>query len=108
VRGIFSDKVLDISENVDMKNFLSKEELLNAFLASQIVICRSGYSTLMELAALGKKAILIPTPGQTEQEYLAEYFFKKKIFYSAKQSEFDLKKAIGSINLYKKIFNVRK
>jgi predicted glycosyltransferase len=32
---------------------------------------RSGYSTIMDLHALGKSATVIPTPGQTEQEYLA-------------------------------------
>ena len=40
------------------------------------ITCRSGYSTLMDLAVLGLKATLIPTPGQTEQEYLAERMTK--------------------------------
>lgn len=39
---------------------------------AEIIICRSGYSSLMDLKALGKKAILIPTPGQSEQIYLAQ------------------------------------
>lgn len=38
---------------------------------SRRIITRSGYTTIMELVSLGKSAILIPTPGQTEQEYLA-------------------------------------
>lgn len=38
------------------------------------IVCRSGYTTVMELAALGKeKILLVPTPGQTEQEYLARF-----------------------------------
>jgi hypothetical protein len=41
---------------------------------SQNIICRSGYSTLMDLWALNRTALLIPTPGQTEQEYLAEIY----------------------------------
>ncbi|MFK7907538.1 MAG: glycosyltransferase, partial [Chitinophagales bacterium] len=57
-------------------------------------------STLMDLAALDKKAILIPTPGQTEQDYLANYFESKGIFYSSPQSEFDLLKALKESENY--------
>jgi uncharacterized protein (TIGR00661 family) len=46
------------------------EELI---LSSKKIICRSGYTTIMELSALNKKALFIPTPGQTEQEYLAKH-----------------------------------
>ena len=41
-------------------------------------MARSGYSTLLDLAALGKKAIFVPTPGQTEQEYLADLFMQRE------------------------------
>ncbi|MFO7997892.1 MAG: glycosyltransferase [Bacteroidales bacterium] len=37
---------------------------------SRLVVCRSGYSTIMDLSVFGKRALLVPTPGQTEQEYL--------------------------------------
>ena len=67
-------------------------------LASNLVICRSGYSSLMDLAKLRKKAILVPTPGQTEQEYLAEKFFKERIFYFQKQQAFNLKLALEKSN----------
>lgn len=40
--------------------------------SADVIICRSGYSTLMDLQTFGKKAVLIPTPGQTEQLYLAK------------------------------------
>lgn len=53
---------------------LQDRELSAAILKARTIICRSGYSTLMDLHALGKKAILIPTPGQSEQEYLAAHF----------------------------------
>ena len=36
------------------------------------IVCRSGYSSIMDLYTIGRKAHLIPTPGQTEQIYLAE------------------------------------
>ncbi|MCX6281811.1 MAG: glycosyltransferase [Bacteroidetes bacterium] len=58
------------------------------------VICRSGYSTLMDLAALGKTAILVPTPGQTEQEYLAGRLSKMNIHYAVIQAKFSLEEAL--------------
>lgn len=54
---------------------------------STAVISRSGYTTLMELASLNKGAVIIPTPGQPEQEYLGEYFDKKWGFVTLKQDE---------------------
>jgi len=60
------------------------------------VICRSGYSTLMDLAALGKSAILIPTPGQTEQEYLASRLSKMNVHYSVPQEHFQLSEALAN------------
>lgn len=64
---------------------------------ASIVICRSGYSTLMDLATLGKKAILIPTPGQTEQEYLGTYLHKQGIFFCARQKQFNLLQSLNEI-----------
>ncbi len=60
---------------VKVYNFMSSEELQEYILKADEIICRSGYSSIMDLHALGKlqNATLIPTPGQTEQEYLAEY-----------------------------------
>lgn len=76
VRGVFAEtlpeKFNDISPSVTVKNYLTGNELKTAFLESETVICRSGYSTLCDLIALNKKAEVYPTPGQTEQEYLAE------------------------------------
>lgn len=60
---------------VTVYNYMSTEELQENILKADKIICRSGYSSIMDLHALGKlqNATLIPTPGQTEQEYLAEY-----------------------------------
>ena len=60
---------------VTVYNFMSTEQLEEHILKADEIICRSGYSSIMDLYALGKlkNATLIPTPGQTEQEYLAEY-----------------------------------
>ena len=60
---------------LEVFDFPTKEELKKLILSSRKIICRSGYSTLMDMHLLGKKdLILIPTPGQTEQEYLADYW----------------------------------
>lgn len=66
--------------------------LYHLLLKSKVVICRSGYTSLMELVALNKKAILIPTPGQTEQQYLAEKLSAEKQFASINQNELTAKK----------------
>jgi hypothetical protein len=48
----------------------------------------------MDLVYLKKKALLIPTPGQTEQEYLADYYKKENLFYSVSQDSLDLERDI--------------
>ncbi len=83
-----------IKKNIEVVSFMTSKELNRVILASEIVVSRSGYSTLMDLTNLQQKAILIPTPGQTEQEYLAERFYEKAIFYYQKQEDLDLKKAL--------------
>jgi UDP-N-acetylglucosamine transferase subunit ALG13 len=73
---------------------LPSVELNRAILESEIVISRPGYSTIMDLARLGKKAIFIPTPGQTEQEYLGSSLMEKRIALCVRQHEFDLERAL--------------
>lgn len=48
----------------------AQAEMLNR---ARVVVTRSGYTTLMELAELGRRAVFVPTPGQSEQEYLARF-----------------------------------
>jgi UDP-N-acetylglucosamine transferase subunit ALG13 len=74
---------------------LPATELEQIILSSEWIICRSGYSTLMDLAALNKKAILIPTPGQTEQEYLAKQLSAKGMAFTVAQSKFSLSESIA-------------
>lgn len=70
---------------------LSQRDLQPLLEQASLVICRSGYSSLMDIVALGKKAVLIPTPGQTEQEYLAKELYRSGQFIYADQKGFDLK-----------------
>lgn len=76
-------------------DLLNSNELEHLLRVSKKVVCRSGYSSIMDLVALNKKAILVPTPGQTEQEYLAEYLSQKEMFYSLMQNEFSLEALLG-------------
>jgi hypothetical protein len=76
VRGTTSQSAL--TKGMEIHDLPVKEKLKELILSSKKIICRSGYSTLMDMHALGKKElILMPTPGQTEQEYLASYWQKK-------------------------------
>ena len=94
------DSVVSHQNSVALIPFLNGKLLNEEIAAARIVICRSGYSSIMDLAVLGKKAILIPTPGQTEQEYLATYFEEQRIFLAQKQSEFNLEDALNQIEDY--------
>jgi len=84
-------------ENLLIFNHLETDEFLTLLQKSKVIISRSGYSTIMDLTVLDKKAVFVPTPGQTEQEYLAEYHNKRGIFGCQKQSDFDLVKAINKV-----------
>ena len=53
-------------------DFADRTTLIQLLESADLVLCRSGYSTLMDLRALAKPALLLPTPGQTEQIYLAQ------------------------------------
>ena len=57
--------------------------------ASKFIVCRSGYSSIMDLIAWQKNAVLIPTPNQPEQVYLAKYLHQKKWFYHCEQNHFN-------------------
>lgn len=81
-------------ENIVVKNHLQGKELQQAINSSQLIIARSGYTTIMEILALQKPLIVIPTPKQTEQEYLAKYLNNKKYCLAYTQTEFSINKAI--------------
>jgi uncharacterized protein (TIGR00661 family) len=94
VRGTkqVSEKLLAINR-VEVYDMPDAALLSQLICSSRIVICRSGYSSLMDLHILGKdKLILIPTSGQTEQEYLAHYWketYHSRLVLQEKLDEFD-------------------
>lgn len=87
--------------NAEVISHLNAEQLFEAISASELVITRPGYSTIMDLAVMKKKAIFVPTPGQTEQEYLGALYHQKKQHLCVKQNELDIAKAIEQISVFK-------
>ncbi|OQP65753.1 hypothetical protein A3860_14230 [Niastella vici] len=75
--------------------------LLNQLICdSEFVISRSGYTTVMDLLKLGKKSILVATPGQAEQEYLATHLFTQQLAYTVPQNQFALSKALEAVKTF--------
>jgi len=105
---MFNGKVLFVRGKIEAKqekfdflnttvfNFMKSESLELAFNQSAMVLCRSGYTTIMDLAKLEKKAFFIPTPGQFEQVYLAKKLDKQGLAPFCKQEDF-------TIDLLKKV-----
>lgn len=84
----------ELPQHIQYYTHLDARLLLPVLQRAALVVCRSGYSTVMDLAVLGKKALLIPTPGQTEQEYLAGYLAGKNYFSSVTQDMLRLERDI--------------
>jgi uncharacterized protein (TIGR00661 family) len=82
------------AENCTIVNHLSTNELQQVLNESEFVVSRCGYTTVMEILSLRKKSVLIPTPGQTEQEYLAKHLMQQHWCYSCNQDD-DLLLHIG-------------
>lgn len=97
VRGVVEPGEVLQSGHIRLINYLHKEALFNLIAGASVVVCRPGYSTLMDLSQLGKKAILIPTPGQTEQEYLAENLADQDFAVLQAQSKLNLKQALQAL-----------
>jgi len=93
VRGIlYEHSKIQSTPNFEVVNYLLSKDLEKAINESNLIISRSGYSTIMDLAVLGKKAFFIPTPGQFEQEYLAKRLSEKSIAPFSTQQDFRLDK----------------
>ena len=73
------------TDNIISCNHLPSRQIKEVITGSRGIITRSGYTTIMELISLNCKALLIPTPGQTEQEYLASYLSEKGWFTTISQ-----------------------
>ncbi|GGI55891.1 glycosyltransferase [Winogradskyella haliclonae] len=118
VRGLVEGKQkMTIIDNIKMYNYMTSNELETAINSSKLIVSRSGYTTIMDLAKLGKKAIFIPTPGQFEQLYLAKKLSENSSIPFIEQDNFSFKdlnfnttytgfKAMEAECNYKKLFGL--
>ncbi len=83
-----------LTEYLTVVNSMTTNELSEAIASAHTIISRPGHSTIMDLTHLGAKPIFVPTPQQTEQEYLAKRLKERKICYSETQDSFSLERAM--------------
>jgi len=96
VRGLAGKESTDFisADGVRLVNHLPAKELNILLNTSELILSRSGYSSIMDLVQSGRNAILIPTPGQTEQEYLGFHLQAMNWMLNFPQKNFDVKEAI--------------
>lgn len=91
----------NIPAHILWHSHLSAKVLAKEILRTQGIICRGGYTTIMDLQILQRPALLIPTPGQTEQEYLARQLSAtNKNFIYAAQKGLDLKSELAKMSYF--------
>ena len=95
-----SDQRTHQEKNIKIYNYVLSNELQKLINSSEIVVCRSGYSSIMDLAVVEKKVFFIPTKNQSEQEYLANYHQEKIIAPFSKERNFTVE-CISEIKKYK-------
>jgi len=95
IRGMpGATSVPEMPSGITVVNHLPAADMQQAFLQSEYIISRSGYSTLMDMQVLQCKCIYIPTPGQTEQEYLGECLEQKAMAILKQQAGFNLAESL--------------
>ncbi len=90
VRGTKQASKISFPSNVKVIDFATTDELQQLLNSSKYIICRGGYSTIMDVVAVKKSALLIPTPHQYEQAYLAKYLSDKNYFSTTSQNNIEL------------------
>ncbi len=99
VRGTLLPTKKQVKNSIDLADTAQLNEIVNS---CEIIIARSGYSTLLDMAKIKhKKIICIPTPGQTEQEYLAKKLANENRIAVVAQDDFDLEAAIAKVSAAK-------
>ncbi|MBK7696640.1 MAG: glycosyltransferase [Saprospiraceae bacterium] len=94
IRGTTAGVGIPQSTHLEVRDLVTSEELNEIMCASGLIVCRSGYSTLLDLSVIQKKALLIPTPGQPEQEYLGRGLMAKSLFLNVNQDDLNLSKHV--------------
>lgn len=99
-----SQEVLTDRDDLKVYSHMPREKMADLMNKSGLIVSRSGYSTLMELVELGKPALFVPTPGQTEQIYLSKRMQEKRWFYSVPQKELSLRRDVEIARDYAGLF----
>ncbi len=100
VKGVIEDhQTINKQDQITIYNYMQSKELEKVINESSVVLSRSGYTTIMDLAKLNKKAFFIPTPGQFEQEYLAKRLKKLQLVPSCNQDDFKIE-MLNSVSNY--------
>ncbi|MEF8794417.1 glycosyltransferase [Thiohalorhabdus sp.] len=94
-------------DRVVIYNYLNRQDQQAMMNRARLVICRSGYTTLMELAQLHKPALFVPTPGQSEQEHLADYHCHRGHTYAVSQNDLDLPRDVAEAERYPGLPRIR-
>ena len=100
------NETVEPGPNLTMISHLPSRELRGLIQKARFIICRSGYSSIMDLAKMRKKALIVPTPGQTEQEYLADNLSEKGMFLSCSQHDLDLSAALKELEAFEPDFSL--
>jgi UDP-N-acetylglucosamine:LPS N-acetylglucosamine transferase len=101
VRGLPKESNSVVEEdNCTIYNHAPASLLNQLICRAGLVISRSGYTTVMDLMKLGKKSILVPTPGQAEQEYLAVHLHQQQLAFTVAQAQFSLTKALAGAKAF--------
>ena len=90
MRGLPEEQQTIKHNKIAVFNHLKSGELNKLICESELIICRSGYTTVMDMLKLKKKIVVIPTPGQPEQEYLARYLSQNNLAVTFSQNNFSL------------------
>jgi UDP-N-acetylglucosamine transferase subunit ALG13 len=95
VRGLPADRsIIEPTPSLTIHNHVSADKLNKLICAAGIIISRCGYTTVMDVLKLGKKSIMVPTPGQPEQEYIARYLHNRQLVFTVSQQDFSLQPAL--------------
>lgn len=103
--GLPEHKQNDSESDTLVYPHLPAKELQDVLLRSKLVISRAGYSSIMDFFSLRKTAIIVPTPGQTEQEYLAK-IHQGKLFIGMRQTDFSIAEAAEKLTALKPDFSL--
>lgn len=100
VRGSRLSLKRQVPQGVVVYDFAETSQLNKLMCDASIIISRSGYTSIMDILKIQKQWIVIPTPGQAEQEYLAGYLHENRWAYAVSQTAFNLADALKAASQF--------